>query len=69
MYLTCVRFYSEKKKKKDVLDLVWIPLPESVFWFFFFNFFEKSVSYDYAFSGSRVLFTVTINLFFQKNFH
>ena len=51
-----------------VSNLVWIPLPESVFWFFFF-FFEKSVSYDYAFSGSRVLFTGTINLFFQQNFH
>ena len=36
---------------------------------FFFFFFEKSVSYDYAFSGSRVLFTGTINLFFQQNFH
>ena len=35
----------------------------------FFFFFEKSVSYDYAFSGSRVLFTGTINLFFQQNFH
>ena len=36
---------------------------------FFLNFFEKSVLYDYAFSGSRILFTGTINLFFQQNFH